>query len=251
MATALEISSFLDKTLRVSAFEDRSHNGLQVANQGALRRVCCGVDASLDFFRAAQERGAGLLVCHHGISWGDSLRRITDLNYERIAFLIRHNMALYACHLPLDAHLRYGNNARICAALGIKGLKPFGMYHGQCIGFGGRLPQPLPYAQFLSMVEKRIGPVRCMPFGKATVQSITVVSGGAADHVTEAAEQGYDVFLSGEPKLSAYHEAKERNIHAVFAGHYATETFGVKALAKLLCNRFRLPAEFVDFEIEF
>ena len=251
MATALEIARFLDKSLRVSSFEDRSNNGLQVASRGNVQSVCCGVDASLDFFRAAQAQGAGLVVCHHGLSWGDSLRRITDLNYERISFLIRHNMALYACHLPLDAHPRHGNNAQICAAIGIGKLRPFGMYHGQCIGFGGSLSRPMPYARFLSLVEKQIGPARCMPFGKSTVQSIAVVSGGAADHVVEAAEQAYDVFLSGEATLSAYHEAKERAIHAIFAGHYATETFGVKALAKLLGKRFRLPAEFVDFSIEF
>jgi dinuclear metal center YbgI/SA1388 family protein len=251
MTTALQIAQFLDKTLRVSSFEDRSHNGLQVASQGSIARVCCGVDASLEFFEASRRRGASFLVCHHGISWGDSLRRITDLNYERISFLMRHNIALYACHLPLDAHPKCGNNARICAALGIRRLRPFGLYSGKLIGFGGRLPRPVSYARFLSLVEKHIGPARCMPFGKSQVQSIAVVSGGAASHVAEAAEQGYDVFLSGEPALSAYHEAKERGIHAVFAGHYATETFGVKAVADLLHKRFRLPAEFVDFKIGF
>lgn len=251
MATSRDIASFLDTHLCISTFEDRSNNGLQIANKGNVTKICCGVDASLDFFHEAQSRGAQLLICHHGISWGDSLRYITSLNYERIAFLINNNMALYACHLPLDAHRQHGNNARICATLGIRNLQPFGLYHGQHIGFGGRLPQPVPFERFVTHVERSIGPTRCMPFGKSTIQSVAVVSGGAADHVAEAAEEGYDVFLSGEAKLSAYHEAKERGIHTIFAGHYATESFGVMALGTLLQRRFRMPAQFVRFPIEF
>ena len=107
MRTAMQLAAFLDRELRVADFADTSHNGLQVGNSAPIRRICCGVDASAEFFEESLKRGANFLVCHHGISWGDSLRRITGLNYERVSFLIRNNMALYACHLPLDAHPRH------------------------------------------------------------------------------------------------------------------------------------------------
>ena len=117
MVSAERVGEFLDRELHVTDFKDSSNNGLQVDNSGRVGRVCCGVDASLEFFEAAQRRGADMLICHHGLSWNDSLKRITDLNYRKIAFLMRHDMALYACHLPLDAHPRYGNNAVLARML--------------------------------------------------------------------------------------------------------------------------------------
>lgn len=246
------IVSFLDKELGVTDFADESHNGLQVENTGQVRRVCCGVDAGLAFFGEAQARGADLLVCHHGLSWGDSLKRITGANYERIGFLIKNDMALYACHLPLDAHPRWGNNAQICKALGLRGVRKFGVYHGVEIGFAGRLPRPMPYARFKSLVSRIMGnELRTMDFGKSTVRSVAVISGGGADQIEEAGARGIDVFLSGEPKLWAYNSAQEMGINAIFAGHYATEVFGVRALAGLLKRKFGLPAEFIDLRIPY
>ena len=136
--TSLEIIvSFLNRELNIKAFSDDAHNGLQVENIGKIARVCVGVDASLAFFEEAAKRKADLVICHHGLSWGDSLKRITGLNYRRLKLLIDNDMALYACHLPLDAHPRYGNNAQICKAFGLRRLNPFGIYHGTPIGFSG------------------------------------------------------------------------------------------------------------------
>ncbi|MBN1652872.1 MAG: Nif3-like dinuclear metal center hexameric protein [Deltaproteobacteria bacterium] len=123
-----QITDFLDKQLAISDYQDSSHNGLQVENRREIKQVCCGVDASMEFFQAARAAGANLLICHHGLSWDVSLKRITGLNYERVSYLIGNDMALYACHLPLDAHPRLGNNAQICKALGLVELKPFGVY---------------------------------------------------------------------------------------------------------------------------
>lgn len=252
MATLDKITQFLDGELRVADFSDVSHNGLQVGGKGRVKRVCCGVDASLDFFRAAAERGADLLVCHHGISWGDSLRRITDLNYARVAFLVRHDMALYACHLPLDAHPRHGNNACICKALGLKRRQPFGLYGDVILGFAGELARRTAYTAFKKQVREKIGGrLRSMDFGKKTVKTVAVVSGGGSDELAEAGRKGIDVFLSGEPKLSAYATAQEYAINAVFAGHYATETFGVQALAGLLAKNFAVKTEFLDLDVPF
>ena len=169
-----------------------------------------------------------------------------------VVYLIKNNMALYSCHLPLDAHPVYGNNAQICKALGLKALKPFGEYHGREIGFAGKLPKAMTYASF----KKKVAKVTCselqtMDFGKKRVKTVAVVSGGAAGEIDEAGRKGIDVYVSGEPALSAYNLAKEHGINGIFAGHYATEVFGVKALAALLNRKFNVKAEFVDFGIEY
>jgi dinuclear metal center YbgI/SA1388 family protein len=252
MSTAEDIARFLDRELRVESFTDSSHNGLQVAKPGPVRRVACGVDASLEFFRAARQAGADFLVCHHGISWGDSLRRLTDNNYQRVSFLIENKMALYACHLPLDAHPRLGNNARICRALGLRGLQPFGSYHGTTLGFRGRLARPVAYSRFKRQVERLMdNRIHSMDFGPASIRTVGVVSGGGADLLAEAGAAGLDVFVSGEPKLAAYSLAQELGINAVFAGHYATERFGVEAVGRRVRARFGIPAELINLHVTF
>jgi dinuclear metal center YbgI/SA1388 family protein len=169
-----------------------------------------------------------------------------------LKFLLDNGVALYACHLPLDAHPRHGNNAQICKALGLRRLEPFGLYHGIPIGFSGLLPKAVPYTAFKTHVRHIIGNiVDTMDFGKKIVQTVAVVSGGAASEIDEAGQKGIDVYLSGEPTLAAYHLAQEYGINAIFAGHYATEVFGVKALAHLLSSRFRVKTEFVDMGIRF
>ncbi len=244
--------SFLDQELNVAAFEDASHNGLQVERAGGIRRICAGVDASMAFFERAAEQGADLLICHHGLSWGDSLKRITGLNYRRLKFLMDHNIGLYACHLPLDAHPRLGNNAQICEALGLQDRQPFGDYHGMTIGFRGSLPVPMPYTDFKQRVHAILGnTLGTMDFGRDEVRTVAVVSGGAADGVAEAGETGVDVYLSGEPKLEAYSIAQEHRVNVIFAGHYATEVFGVRAVAGWLATRFDVQAGFIDMGIRF
>jgi dinuclear metal center YbgI/SA1388 family protein len=252
MKSLASIVAFLDRELDIKAFADSSHNGLQVENSGKISRVAFGVDASLAFFEEAARRKAQMAICHHGLSWGDSLKRITGLNYRRLKFLLDHDLALYACHLPLDAHPRLGNNAQIARALGLRRLKPFGLYHGISIGFCGSLPAAMPYAAFKLMAQRIMGnTVGTLDFGKRTVRTVAIVSGGAAELIDEAGQKGIDVYLSGEPQLLACHLAQEHKINAIFSGHYATETFGVKALARRLASRFGLQTEFIDMGIRF
>ncbi len=244
------IANYLAKALKIDEFQDSSHNGLQVANSGRVKKICCGVDASLEFFEQANAHGADMVICHHGISWGDSLSRITGLNYQRLSTLLKYDMALYACHLPLDAHPTLGNNAQICRTLGLKKLKPFGMYNGKLIGFEGMLPKPRRFTTFERMVSERIGqPLHAWDCGKKTVQRIAVVSGGAAGEIAEAGEKGIDVYVSGEQSLAAYNLAREYGINAIFAGHYATERFGVQAVGERLKKRFGVEVEFLDMRI--
>ncbi len=252
MVVLHDITSFLDRELNVAAFTDASHNGLQVENSGRIRRVCVGVDASLEFFEKAATAGADLLICHHGLSWGDSLRRITELNYRRVKFLLDHDLALYACHLPLDAHPTLGNNARICKAFGLRTVKPFGVYNGMTIGFRGSLPKAMSYDRFKQRAHTLFGNmVGSVDAGKTTVRTVGVISGGAADEIAQAGAQGLDVYVSGEPKLMAWHLAREYGINAIFAGHYATETFGVKAVAAMLSQRMDVQTRFIDMAIPF
>lgn len=250
MAKLHSITKFLDQTLDLQAFQDVSNNGLQVENRGEIRKICVGVDASTPFFEEAANRGANMLVCHHGISWADSLKRITENNYKKISFLIKNNIALYACHLPLDAHPRYGNNAGICKALGLKKIKKFGDYHGMLIGFKGVLEPAISYESFKKLVADKISDKFVeMNFGRKTISSVGVISGGAPDEIQQAIDQNLDVYVSGEPGLVAYNLALEHRINAVFAGHYATEKFGVRALAALLASKFKVHTEFIDMHI--
>ena len=252
MARLQTIVNFLNKELKIDDFDDSSNNGLQVENSGEVRKVCCGVDANLKFFRAAKKRNAGLLICHHGLSWRDSLKHVTGLNYKRVGYLIKNDMALYGCHLPLDGHPRHGNNVLLAKAVGLTNLKKFARYGGVEIGIVGKLSKPMPYERFKKRVRRVLdNPLRTMEFGKRTVTTVAVISGGAGGHVADAADMGADVFLSGEPTLSAYGDAEDAGINAIFAGHYATETFGVKALAALLKRKFRADTEFIDLGISF
>lgn len=242
----------LDTTLKVGEIRDASNNGLQIANGGVVTRVVAGVDASLRLLQAAAACGADCVVCHHGLSWGDSLKRITGLNHRLVSFAIEHNIAVYAAHLPLDAHPRYGNNAQLGKALGLKRLRPAFAYHGETIGFTATYERPLPLEAFCARVRDVVTPeIRLLDFGKKAVRSVGLVSGGASDMVGQAAELGVDVFLTGEPSLQGYTLAEQLGQTVVFAGHYATETFGVRALARLITRRLRLPAALVDFKIPY
>ncbi|MBP5321918.1 MAG: Nif3-like dinuclear metal center hexameric protein [Kiritimatiellae bacterium] len=245
-----EVCAFLDQTLEIGRFSDVSNNGLQIGNDGTVTKIAFGVDASLRGFRAAVEAGADLLVCHHGLSWGDSLKRITGLNYELVAYAIRHNLAVYGVHLPLDAHPVYGNNAQLCRLLGVGRKRPAFDYHGQPIGFVGSLPRAIPFKAFCDKVREVVTPaIRVLDFGKPSVRTVGIVSGGAAEMVDQAAALGVDVYLTGEPGLVGYTAAENLGMNVIFAGHYATETWGVRALEALLREHFSLPTRMLDFGI--
>lgn len=242
------VCAFLDDFLRIKAFQDVSHNGLQVQNNGTVTKICLGVDATLPFFRCAVENGADCVIVHHGLSWGDSLARITGRNYDLVEFAVRNNLAVYGCHLPLDAHPVVGNNIQLGKLLGVRRVKSFYDYHGQVIGVKGDLNLSL------ESLKKRIRgglstkTVFC-DFGKQVVRRIGIVSGGAGDGVEQAALEGLDYYLSGEPSLIGYHAAEHYGINVAFAGHYPTEVFGVKALAAEIRKKLRIKTEFIELGI--
>jgi dinuclear metal center YbgI/SA1388 family protein len=246
------VTQLLDRTLRNQAFTDSSNNGLQIANSGRVSSIVVGVDASLRLLKAAKDEGADFVLCHHGLSWGDSLKRLTGLNYDLVSFAISHNIAVYASHLPLDAHPQYGNNAQLAKLLKLHQVKPAFQYHGNTIGVTGVLPKAIPFEAFCAAIGTTVSTdYRALDFGTKTVRKIGIVSGGAAEMIAEAKELGLDAFLTGEPSLQGYTLAENLKMNAVFAGHYATEITGVRSLASLLTRQLGIPSTVIDFKITY
>ena len=247
MADRDRITAYLDELLQPEAFEDYGPNGLQVPGAREVSTVATGVSAHRELFERAAEAGAELVLCHHGILWNSQPRTVTEQLKERLAILIERDMSLAAYHLPLDAHPEVGNNALICRALGLEVGEPFGNVKGRPIGFVGRSADGLAFTELRDRCEQVFGRA---PFvwehGPDTVRSVGVVSGGGASDLAQAAAAGLDAFLTGEPSEPAMADASEGGIHFIAAGHYATETFGVRRLGELVAERFGVRHEFIE-----
>ena len=169
----------------------------------------------------------------------------TGRNHELIKLLVENNLAVYSSHLPLDAHARLGNNARLCAALGLRNLKPFFFGHGRCLGF--QAPAKISRAALAKKLEQATGvKPKIIPGGREICAQIGVVTGGAGAELKQAASEGVDTFITGEGPHWTYALAEELGLNVFYGGHYATETFGVKALAAELSNKFKVPWAFID-----
>jgi dinuclear metal center YbgI/SA1388 family protein len=204
------------------------------------------VDASLAAFKAAADEGCQMIVCHHGIIW-DGIRYLTGTIFEQVRFLIENEMNLYVSHLPLDIHPELGNNIGLVRMLSLKKLRPFGDFHGISLGFGGSLPSPISLNSLAAKIGKKLS-TECvlLPFGPKMIRTVAVVSGGGSRELEQAVEQGYDCYLTGEPSHQNHHFALEAKINAIYAGHYATETPGVRSVGKLLEKKFGLMTVFLD-----
>jgi len=241
-----EIVGFLDGYLRVREWKDDSHNGLQVAGDETVTKVAFAVDACMEAFRRAADSGADMLIVHHGLFWSP-FRPVSGILRERLLFLLSNSISLYAAHIPLDAHPEVGNNAQLMKLLGAEIREKFGVYHGVPIGYGGRLQDPMSAEDLAVMIGGELdSDVRTLMFGPQEVERVAVVSGGGAFATAEAVEKGYHVFVTGEVAHEAYHIAKEGGLNVIFAGHYATETTGLKALMNVVAERFDVDVEFID-----
>jgi dinuclear metal center YbgI/SA1388 family protein len=246
-ASLTGIVRYCDRVLRTREVrdDDRAANGLQVGNRGAVTRIAAAVDASLATVKLAVAAKADLLLVHHGLFWGVS-HPWTGRRYELLRCLLDHNLAVYSAHLPLDLHPRLGNNARLCAELGLRKLRPFFSYHGQCIGFRARAS--IRRKELAQRLHRATGAVPLViPGGPEVCRQIGVVSGGAGEDVKIAAGEGVDTFITGEGPHWTYALAEELGLNVLYGGHYATETFGVKALAAHLSTRFSIPWSFLDY----
>lgn len=223
---------------------DGAVNGLQVENSGTVRRIAAAVDASLATLKLAVAAGADLLIVHHGLFWGPTVPW-TERRREMLALLIQSNLAVYSSHLPLDAHPRLGNNAQLCAALGFKNLEPFFFEKGRFIGWQTR--QKISRSELSEKLCKILGrPPVLLPGGPMQCRRIGVVTGGAGAELKIAGGEGVDTFITGEGPHWTHALAEDAGLNVFYGGHYATETFGVKALAAVLSKKFRLPWSFLD-----
>ena len=248
MAQITDILRTLDELLSPGAFSDLGPNGLQVPGAPEVTKVVTAVSARRELSERAVELGAQLVLVHHGLFWDFHPTGLTPLLAERLRPLFKHDINLAAYHLPLDAHPEYGNNALLARALGCEDLEPFGLYKGTAIGVRGRFAGAgLSPAELHERVQAATGrePL-LLGAGPARIGSIGIVSGSAADTLGEAVDAGLDAFLTGEPREHITAEAAEHGVHFVAAGHYATETFGVRALGELLADRFGVQHVFVD-----
>jgi dinuclear metal center YbgI/SA1388 family protein len=244
-----ELDAYYRSFLRIDdlARADTSLNGIQVSSGGDIRKIAFAVDACMDAFRLAAQWGADMVFVHHGIFWGKDLR-VTGSRYGRLKFLVDNNLALYAVHLPLDMHPEVGNNAGIAAALSLRGTAPFGWYKGNAIGVKGRFPAPLAREDAARMLFGSCAAqqARLLPFGKALVETAGIVSGGAPQEVSQAIEEGLDLYITGEASHEIYHLCQEEGINVLFAGHYQTETWGVRLVAEKTGADTGLQTRFFD-----
>ena len=241
--TTKELDSYFRELLNIDAFKeiDASMNGLQVDNDGRkIKKVAFAVDASLGVFNRAHERGADFLFTHHGLFWKKPLMLVGP-HYKRIEFLIRNNLALYACHLPLDAHPLYGNNAGIATKIGLEDRKGFAILGKRNIGIMGVIEETSIDDILQILFSKGDMPSHVLPFGTNRIRKIAILSGSGATFVDEAIEKGVDLYITGEIKHETYNKALEAHLNVIAGGHYNTETYGVELVKeKLEC----------DFDIE-
>ena len=240
------IVSYCDKTLRTGEINDYDGavNGLQVENCGTVTKIAATVDATPATIKLAIAAKADLLIVHHGLFWSPT-HPWTGKRYEMMRLLIENNLAIYSSHLPLDAHPKLGNNARLCVDLGLKGLKPFFFSKNQFIGLQSNTK--MSRTELNRRLTKILGKApTILPGGSESCQKIGVVTGGAGNDLKKAADEGVDTFITGEGAHWTYAVAEDIGINVFYGGHYATETFGVKALAADLAKKFRLPWEFLD-----
>jgi dinuclear metal center YbgI/SA1388 family protein len=237
----MELSELVDRydeELRTDAYADvdASANGLQVdREESEIEHVAVAVDAARATIEEAVGDGADVLVTHHGLSWG-GIERITGRAYDRIARLVENDVALYVSHLPLDGHPQLGNAAGLAEFLGVGGREPFAEIGGEPIGQRGTLSTPTSAPDLrerLDELPQGSRKTRLIPFGPDQIEEVAVVTGSGADFFDAAVEAGVDTFVTGEGKQQVYHQAREAGCNVFLAGHYATETFGVRALGRL------------------
>jgi dinuclear metal center YbgI/SA1388 family protein len=248
--TGSQLSSIvdeLDRYLQIGTVPDDANalNGLQVENSGKVTRVGAAVDASERTIREAVRRGCDFLLVHHGLFWGGN-QAVTGRSYRRLKPLIDADVALYSAHLPLDAHEEVGNNILLARALGVEVDGRFGSHKGVDIGWRGTLnvKREVLAARLDELLEGR---VKMMAFGPEIVRTVGVITGGAGSMIGAAAAAGLDAFVTGEGSHHTFFDAQEQGINVFYGGHYATETFGVKALAERVSQQYGVPWEFIDF----
>ncbi|HHV62651.1 MAG TPA: Nif3-like dinuclear metal center hexameric protein [Firmicutes bacterium] len=253
-----ELVGYLDDYLRIREIKDTCVNGLEVqgggrndsrragGEDGEIRKVALAVDCNLETFKAARREGAQMLIVHHGLFW-EKLPpvRLVGPMYERVKFLLDNGIALYAAHLPIDMHPHVGNNIELARLIGLSEEVAFGEYHGVFIGVAGKVT-PTPLADIAARLNERLNTqCRVLEFGPAIVRTVAVCSGRAPEMMAEAYSKGIDLYVTGETSHEWSGYAEDAGMNVIFAGHWATETLGVKALGRHISQKFGLETVFI------
>jgi dinuclear metal center YbgI/SA1388 family protein len=248
MTSLQTIVDHLDTILDPAAYDDYGPNGLQVPGREDVQTIVTGVSANVELFARAREEKADLVLVHHGLFWAGPPRALDRAAKRRLQLLFDADMSLAAYHLPLDGHPEHGNNALLAEAIGCTSTEPFGRHKGATIGVVGRLPgEGLAPDELVARVRAATDrdPL-AFTDGPQRVRTVGIVSGAGADYLEDAIAAGLDAFVTGEPIERAMARAREAGVHFLAAGHYATETFGVRRLGDLLATRFGVRHVFID-----
>jgi len=246
MTSLSEIVNYTNDFLRIREIGDWDNalNGLQIENSGSVTKIGASVDVSTRVLEAAAKQNVDLLIVHHGLFW-PGLQPVTGVLRRQLELAFENNIALYSVHLPLDLHPQVGNNALLAAALGLKSNLPFFEEKGQMIGL--KAGASLPRDELNRKLKKALsGSVKAFMFGPKKTGTIGVITGGAGSEIYKVAQEGIDTFITGEAPHWAAVAADELGMNLLLGGHYATEVFGVKALASRLSKRFKIPWAFID-----
>lgn len=246
MAPRNDVVAALDEYLDIETWEDSSLNGLQIEGDDEVERVALAVDAAQATIDAAADGGCQMLIVHHGLFWGRAVA-LTGPMGRRVRRAFAAGVSVYAAHLPLDAHPKVGNNALLAQRLGGTVDGAFGRYEGADIGVLAALGDPVD----IGGLAGRLAAAGCedpliWSFGDGPVERIAVVTGRGGFALQEAVDAGADCFITGEPIQELYHAARDNGIHCLFGGHYATETFGVRAVGDWLAEKFGVGTEWID-----
>ena len=247
MANLNEVAKFLDNYLDIKSVKDQSFNGLQVEGKQDIKKIVFAVTAGMETFKKSAQANADMIFVHHGLFWHGVNPNLTGYNFDRVKFLIKSEISLYASHLPLDKHPEVGNNAQLLKLLGFEIDQPFGYYAGQYISFIGKTDKPKKIIEIQEILEKQLdAKCKVISFGKKEIKTMAVCSGGGGQsQLAEAIDSGVDFYLTGD-STEFYHNVRDAKFNVICAGHHATETVGVKALAPILKNKFNLEVEFIN-----
>jgi dinuclear metal center YbgI/SA1388 family protein len=246
MTSLSEIVNYTNDFLRIREIGDWDNalNGLQIENSGGVTKIGASVDVSTRVLAATAKQNVDLLIVHHGLFW-PGLQPVTGVLRRQLALAFENNIALYSAHLPLDLHPQLGNNAQLAAALGLKSNQPFFEEKGQLIGVKAHVS--LSRDELDRKLQKTLsGFVKSFMFGPKKTGTIGIITGGAGSEIYKVAQDGIDTFITGEAPHWAAVAAEELGMNLLLGGHYATEVFGVKALAVHLSKRFKIPWAFID-----
>ena len=245
-----EVADFFNKTLELDDFShDPSNNGLQVCgnDQQSCNKIAFAVDASLASIEQAAAAGADMLLVHHGLSWGGEPRRWNGMTGKRFAKLFENHLALYAVHLPLDAHNLYGNNAVLCDLMKLQQRQKFFAYHGMEIGWIGECAEIAPETLAAMAANGKPFKLYSAPQGAEKVRKVAVISGGGGmDGLEAAIDAGADILVTGEFDHTMYHVVQENPVHVIALGHYFSEVHGVQSLQKLATEKLNIDTCFLD-----